>query len=348
MIRFAILLIALGAFAAAVNGKTAFDTLIYTHYAHETRYNVGNCDACHVSIVKSNKSRDDNYASQQQACDRIGCHDIKNHDSCFVCHTNANAKSPVKPKREIRFNHKIHLKFIIDKRSAQQPTGSKSELLPPATAQDKAQAIYDLIEKEDPAKARETFLADRSMLKKNLDPEAFKALSSAVQSLGSNPRPKAFLGSDCKVCHGYIDKMSYFTRQDMPPMGQCIECHKKEKIQENCDFCHTDRTITRSHGMEGEGGHGDLYYKAPRSCETCHESNHCDKCHKGQTSAEVHPYNYLHLHQFDVFSGQTKCEVCHDIHQSCDGCHMKSWGKIVDHRNAINGTQSCKSCHRGK
>jgi nitrate/TMAO reductase-like tetraheme cytochrome c subunit len=63
---------------------------------------------------------------------------------------------------------------------------------------------------------------------------------------------------------------------------------------------------------------------------------------------DVHPRNYLHLHQFDVFSGQTECATCHDLRQSCDGCHARSWGRIVDHRNMINGTQSCKSCHRGK
>ncbi len=273
-----LLLLFVATIAASLEAKTAFDTLIYTHHAHETRYKAGNCDVCHVSIVKSDKARDDNYASQK-ACAAIGCHDIKNHDSCFVCHTNANAATPPKPKREILFSHKIHMKL----------NGNKG------------------------------------------------------QAAG-----QAFSGTDCKLCHACIDSMSYFTRKGMPPMDQCISCHKNRNVDVDCSFCHTDRTIVRSHRMEGAVGHGDLYYKAPRSCERCHENNHCDKCHKGQTAVDVHPRNYLYLHQFDVFSGRIECEACHDLHQSCDGCHVKSWGRIVDHRSAINGTQSCKSCHRGK
>jgi len=260
LLPFIIILSALPAMA-----KSGYDTLIYTHSRHELIYNVGKCDACHTNIMKSTKARDDNY-TDQQLCNKTGCHDIKNQDSCFVCHTNPNGKTPLKPKREIKFNHKVHINDSID----------------------------------------------------------------------------------CKTCHGYIDKTYYFDRKDMPIMSACVDCHEKDGARNDCEYCHTDPAIIMSHGMDDREGHGDLYKQAPQSCETCHINNFCDKCHQGTITEDVHPHNYLYIHQFDALGPANKCFVCHDAHQSCDACHQRSWGKVLNHQNLINGTQSCTTCHKGK
>jgi hypothetical protein len=251
--------------AVGINAKSAPDTLIFTHEAHMNKYKIGKCEACHVNILKSTKARDDNYADQQ-LCNKTGCHDIKNQDSCYVCHTSPNGKTPIKPKREIKFNHKVHIK-------------------------------------------------------KNID---------------------------CKVCHGYIEKMAYFERTDMPLMSVCMECHEKEQAGVSCELCHTDPWIVMSHGMDDRQGHGELYNRAPHACETCHLNNFCDKCHQAKIPDDVHPRNYLYVHQFDAIGTQDHCYACHDPQQFCDGCHKRTWGTIVDHQTAIRGTRSCSACHTGK
>ncbi len=245
--------------------KTVYDTLIYTHDTHEKEYKVGNCEVCHENIKTSKRARDDNYADDQ-SCHTSGCHDIKDQDSCFVCHTNAEAETPPKPKHEIKNNHKIHSKNNIE----------------------------------------------------------------------------------CKVCHTTFNEHTYFTRKEIPKMTICIDCHKKERINNDCEYCHTDITITMSHERESKDWHGQLFNQFPSSCDLCHTNSYCSKCHQGLVSQDVHPSNYLHTHKFDVFSSRSNCLTCHSSSYSCDECHKKSWGKTIDHKNILNTNTSCKSCHRSK
>lgn len=264
--KFTYLTLLIVSFTAAIFAKPpVYDTLIYTHYLHETKYNVGTCDKCHENIKTSKRARDDNYADDQ-SCHTSGCHDIKNQDSCFVCHTNAEAMTPPKPKREIKNNHKLHEKNKID----------------------------------------------------------------------------------CKVCHTYIDKHSYFTRKEMPKMVVCIDCHTKEKLNNDCEYCHTDITITMSHEGESKGWHGDLYNHSEQSCTWCHANSHCNNCHQGVASWEAHPINYRYTHKFDVFSSENNCVSCHTNSYSCDECHKKSWGKRSDHEKFVKTRTSCKACHISK
>ncbi len=250
-------------FTVAISAKNAvYDTIIYTHHAHEMEYEVGSCDVCHENIKKSKKARDDNYADDQ-SCHTSGCHDIKNQDSCFVCHTNADAPTPLKPKREVKSNHKIH---------------NENEI-------------------------------------------------------------------ECKVCHTYIGKHNYFTRKEIPSMAVCIDCHTKEKINNDCEHCHTDPTITMSHDGETVYGHGELYTQSQQVCDRCHTNSHCSGCHQGLLSRDVHPGNYLHTHKFDAFSSGNNCISCHRSSASCDGCHSRSWGRITDHKKIVKEQTSCKTCH---
>lgn len=347
----------------AASGKTVWDTLVYTHGMHETKYKVGNCDVCHVNILKSKKARDDNYADDQ-SCAKSGCHDIKTQDSCYVCHTNSSAKSPKKPRREIKFSHKQHAALppfpyagtVPERGSAKTTSAKTGRKAAIAEADSKLMNIYELFSKGDTLGARELFSANRSLLKKYSSRDSYKSVQEMISwksatkpATGNSGQPqKQSLGIDCRICHSYIDSTFYYTRKEMPLMAVCLDCHENERASINCSYCHTDPSIILSHSAGSRGDHGPLSAQSPRSCETCHDNNYCGKCHSGQIAEHVHPANYLYLHSYDAFSGSMQCETCHDTRQSCDGCHQRSWGRIVDHRNMISGTTSCKSCHRSK
>lgn len=341
--------------ASAAFGKQSWDTLIYTHDRHEQKYKVGNCDVCHVSILKSKKARDDNYADDQ-SCNKTGCHDIKNQDSCFTCHTNSSAKSPLKSRREIKFSHKKHAGMPpVVTREAEPETGSPAENETirkgeAENAQAKMMAIYEKFCRGDTAGARAAFEASPLLKRKYSYPEAFQLVGESAPGAkkGKGRAGSLSLGIECRVCHSYIDSTFYYDRNDMPPMALCLLCHQKERANTNCIHCHSNPAIILSHSPGGRGDHGPLYGQSPRSCETCHDNNFCGKCHSGQIAEHVHPSNYLYLHSYDVFNGSMQCETCHDTRQSCDGCHQRSWGRIVDHRKVILSTTSCKSCHRSK
>jgi hypothetical protein len=135
----------------------------------------------------------------------------------------------------------------------------------------------------------------------------------------------------------------------MPKMVVCIDCHTKEKLNNDCEYCHSDITITMSHEGESRGWHGDLYNHSQQSCNWCHTNSHCNNCHQGLASWEAHPINYRYTHKFDAFSSEDNCVSCHKNSYSCDQCHMRSWGKrkenLGKHEKYVKDNTSCKACH---
>ncbi len=263
-------------FASGEN-KFGKDKIIYSHKAHEDKYKVGNCETCHRKITTSRRAAFDHY-SFQEGCAGVGCHNIKDKDSCSVCHTNVQGTTPPKPVREVEFSHKSHFDKKIECRVCH--------------AEIDTQKIFDrthipgmmgCLHCHD--KKHETMNCNACHTDANLaNSHGLDWKQEHGETARENPRK-------CNVCHAesYCDRChsgkdfqavhpaNYeFTHgSDVLGTGRdCQTCHDKTLF---CDRCHQTKW-----GRE-PGKHHD-YIKGSKSCTDCHHPHQrgnkpCEECH---------------------------------------------------------------------
>ena len=48
-------------------------------------------------------------------------------------------------------------------------------------------------------------------------------------------------GADCKTCHGEVAQRDRLFKEVGTAMGDCMECHRKNKASNDCMYCHEAR-----------------------------------------------------------------------------------------------------------
>ncbi len=119
---------------------------------------------------------------------------------------------------------------------------------------------------------------------------------------------------ECLACHESIFDSESLATVDLPKEAKCFECHKEEKKNKQCDFCHTQPSAPLTHAPKER----HLIMNHKKHLEMKELSENCTACHKAfpepgevknvsppmETCLECHE----HQEQFD----QGRCEVCHD------------------------------------
>jgi len=274
----AVLLGGLPMLLLAAGGNTpGKDKIIYTHLAHAQKYKVGACETCHRKITTSTRASFDHY-SFQEGCAGVGCHNIKDKDSCSVCHTNVQGRTPPKPVREVEYSHKQHLDQKI--KCTVCHTGLDTQRVFDRTGIPSMMICLHCHDKEQKT---------MSCAACHTDPELANTHGPDwKEEHGQNARDNAdrcmvcHAASHCAACHIGKDfqavhpaNYEFIHGADVLGKGQdCQTCHNKTQF---CDRCHRDKW-----GRE-PGKHHD-YIKGSKSCTDCHHphpkgNKSCEECH---------------------------------------------------------------------
>ncbi len=103
----------------------------------------------------------------------------------------------------------------------------------------------------------------------------------------------------CATCHGAMTDVQLATRQQLPKMATCFECHDGNVASKACDTCHLKQASGRlqltfpsgilrpmqgnplgmDHGPRYEFTHGSQAAVARQTCMSCHTESSCQSCH---------------------------------------------------------------------
>ena len=152
----------------------------------------------------------------------------------------------------------------------------------------------------------------------------------------------------CAQCHGAVENLELATRDQLPRMRACLNCHQAPapaagRARSECRTCHlTDPTgmiqVSFASGPLSppswlhDAGHGPDWierHKAvagndTRFCANCHSEKYCADCHDGRVRPRrVHPNDWLSMHPVASRENQQKCASCHRDQSFCLSCHQR-------------------------
>jgi hypothetical protein len=155
----------------------------------------------------------------------------------------------------------------------------------------------------------------------------------------------------CPQCHGAIDKIELATRDQLPRMRGCFDCHQNADsasqgdAKSACDTCHPGggATGTAIQTMFSSGTlepprwlhnaehtpdfierHKTVAADDSQFCANCHKEDFCTDCHDGRVRPRtIHPNDYLNMHAIEARMETQKCQSCHREQSFCLDCHMR-------------------------
>jgi hypothetical protein len=153
----------------------------------------------------------------------------------------------------------------------------------------------------------------------------------------------------CAQCHGAVQNVELATRDQLPRMRGCFNCHQMPEpvaggAQSACKTCHlTDPnglmrvsydsgTLTppswlhaAAHGPDWVERHKLVAGDDSRFCSNCHSEKYCTDCHDGRVRPRrVHPNDWLSMHPSASRESSIKCVSCHREQSFCLGCHQRA------------------------
>ena len=152
-------------------------------------------------------------------------------------------------------------------------------------------------------------------------------------------------GLACTGCHGDLEQegVRLATRDQLPRMRLCLECHDGQKADDECATCHlTEVGVLRTALPEGplspsgvvfgdaHGGdflerHGAAASRDEDYCGSCHRKSFCSDCHTGVVKpADFHDGDYVLTHAVDARRNTPDCSTCHRKQSFCVGCHERT------------------------
>ncbi len=160
---------------------------------------------------------------------------------------------------------------------------------------------------------------------------------------------------NCRQCHGEVQELELATRDQLPRMRGCFNCHMfpdaaaRGSAKSSCESCHL-----RGSGGPGEGAsrirttfpsgrlspppwlrdsaHTPDFIERHRSvaandsqfCASCHREDFCTACHDGRVRPRsVHPNDYISMHPIEARLATQKCQSCHREQSFCLQCHQR-------------------------
>jgi hypothetical protein len=153
----------------------------------------------------------------------------------------------------------------------------------------------------------------------------------------------------CAQCHGAVENLELATRDQLPRMRGCFNCHQAPspaagKARSDCRNCHlTDPSgLIRVNFNAGvlsppswlhDAGHGPDWIERhkmiagndSRFCANCHSEKYCTDCHDGRVRPRrIHPNDWLDMHPVAARENQQKCTSCHREQSFCLTCHQRA------------------------
>jgi len=153
----------------------------------------------------------------------------------------------------------------------------------------------------------------------------------------------------CAQCHGAVEELELATRDQLPRMRGCFNCHQAPapsagRARSECRTCHlTDPSgMLESSFASGpllpptwlhDAGHGPDWIERhkvvagndSRFCANCHSEKSCADCHDGRVRPRrVHPNDWLESHPVAARQDQQKCTSCHREQSFCLTCHQRA------------------------
>jgi hypothetical protein len=154
----------------------------------------------------------------------------------------------------------------------------------------------------------------------------------------------------CPQCHGAVEQLEQATRDQLPRMSGCFQCHQmpdsasRGEAKSACETCHLrgDRG-TRIRTMFASGTlypprwlhnaehtpdfimrHRTVAADDSQFCANCHTENFCTDCHDGRVRPRsVHPNDYLNMHAIEARMQTQSCRSCHHQESFCLDCHLR-------------------------
>jgi hypothetical protein len=155
----------------------------------------------------------------------------------------------------------------------------------------------------------------------------------------------------CERCHGAVEQVGLATREHLPRMQGCLECHRAAPGSQSratpsaaCGTCHltadAGRLKTRfasgvllppqwlrnaEHGADWIERHKAVAANDSRFCGNCHSERECVDCHDGRVRPRsIHPNDFLSMHAVAAQQNAASCASCHRQQSFCLSCHQRS------------------------
>ncbi|MBI3089178.1 MAG: cytochrome c3 family protein [Candidatus Tectomicrobia bacterium] len=157
----------------------------------------------------------------------------------------------------------------------------------------------------------------------------------------------------CQQCHGDFKKVQLATRDNLPRMEVCLQCHNGTTTINGlrppaaCATCHLTEangllrlrfpTGVLKPGPRRTFFHDENWVKNHRPqaeadralCRNCHLEDWCSKCHQagytarggGEKPAKIHPNDWIATHPKTAFTNRFNCSSCHRLESFCRSCH---------------------------
>jgi len=152
------------------------------------------------------------------------------------------------------------------------------------------------------------------------------------------------LGAKCEVCHQGLPQASLGTRQHLPKMATCLECHDGRQASGDCSTCHLTTASGRlkldftpylrpmrgnplglDHGARFDLTHATRAKAHPASCAACHAEAECQACHDGiGKPLRIHANDFVLAHSAQARTQMVRCESCHRMQSFCVPCHERA------------------------
>lgn len=151
-------------------------------------------------------------------------------------------------------------------------------------------------------------------------------------------------GMACESCHAGVEDVALATRDHLPTMRSCMQCHDgRGSAPSECTTCHLrlpdGRVRTQwpegrmlppawLHGMEHDADfivrHRWVAADVGDLCAQCHTERDCADCHDGRVRPRrVHPNDWLALHAQMSRRDEPRCTSCHNTQHFCVECHAR-------------------------
>jgi hypothetical protein len=153
----------------------------------------------------------------------------------------------------------------------------------------------------------------------------------------------------CAQCHGAVQDLELATRDQLPRMRGCFNCHQAPspasgRARSECLTCHLKGTNgmmrvafasgalappswlhDAGHGPDWLERHKQIAGNDSRFCANCHTEKYCADCHDGRVRPRnVHPNDWLDMHAIVARENQQKCASCHREQSFCLTCHQRA------------------------
>jgi hypothetical protein len=153
---------------------------------------------------------------------------------------------------------------------------------------------------------------------------------------------------DCGNCHGAVGELELATRDQLPRMAGCFQCHAMGGPSEGdakgaCTTCHLVDMSGRLSSQFATGpllppdwlhlaGHTPDWIQRHKTvaandsqfCASCHKEEECADCHDGRVrNRKVHPNDWITMHATSARLDNPRCTSCHQLTSFCADCHRR-------------------------